>query len=150
MRKPAFLEALNTAPISIFLSEIRFSISFPSSAWSSECTSTEICLHYMCYQHSYFNDTSRFLARYFLRFTVLKCAVTPKFIIVYVGFQVFTAVTLKNTVFWDVMSPDPDDGGDTFLRNVGSYKRYTAYHPRRRYSSRSTSIFPNVWLIILH
>jgi predicted RNA binding protein YcfA (HicA-like mRNA interferase family) len=28
----------------------------------------------------------------------------------------------------------PEDGGDTFLRNVGSHKIYTASHPRRRYS----------------
>jgi hypothetical protein len=32
---------------------------------------------------------------------------------------------------------DPEDGGDTFLRNVG-YKStdYTASYPRRRYSSK--------------
>jgi hypothetical protein len=28
-----------------------------------------------------------------------------------------------------------DDGGDTFLRNVGFYKSHTAQHPRRRHSS---------------
>jgi hypothetical protein len=28
----------------------------------------------------------------------------------------------------------PEDGGDTFLRNVGSHKIYTAPHPRRRHS----------------
>jgi hypothetical protein len=28
-----------------------------------------------------------------------------------------------------------DDGGAKFLRNVGSYKSHTAYHPRRRHSS---------------
>jgi hypothetical protein len=28
-----------------------------------------------------------------------------------------------------------EDGGDTFLRNVGSYKIYTTPHPRRRHSS---------------
>jgi hypothetical protein len=27
------------------------------------------------------------------------------------------------------------DGGDTFLRNVGSYKSYTTSHPIRRHSS---------------
>jgi hypothetical protein len=27
----------------------------------------------------------------------------------------------------------PEDGGDTFLRNVGSHKIYTAPHPRRRH-----------------
>jgi hypothetical protein len=29
----------------------------------------------------------------------------------------------------------PEDGGDTFHRNVGSHKIYMAPHPRRRYSS---------------
>jgi hypothetical protein len=29
----------------------------------------------------------------------------------------------------------PEDGGDTFLRNVGSHKIFTAPHPRRRHSS---------------
>jgi hypothetical protein len=29
----------------------------------------------------------------------------------------------------------PEDRGDTFLRNVGSHKIYTAPHPRRRHSS---------------
>jgi hypothetical protein len=28
----------------------------------------------------------------------------------------------------------PEDGGDMFLRNVGSHKIYTAPHPRRRHS----------------
>jgi hypothetical protein len=28
-----------------------------------------------------------------------------------------------------------EDEGDTFFRNVGSYKIYTAPHPRRRHSS---------------
>jgi hypothetical protein len=28
-----------------------------------------------------------------------------------------------------------EDGGNTFLRNIGSYKIYTAPHPRRRHSS---------------
>jgi hypothetical protein len=31
--------------------------------------------------------------------------------------------------------PHDEDGGDTFLRNVGSYKIYMAPNPRRRYSS---------------
>jgi hypothetical protein len=30
----------------------------------------------------------------------------------------------------------PEHGGDTFFRNVGSHKIYTAAHPRRRHSSR--------------
>jgi hypothetical protein len=29
----------------------------------------------------------------------------------------------------------PDEGGDTLLQNVGSYKSHMAYHPRRRHSS---------------
>jgi hypothetical protein len=29
----------------------------------------------------------------------------------------------------------PDDGGDTFLRNVGSHKNYTAPHPKKRHIS---------------
>jgi hypothetical protein len=29
----------------------------------------------------------------------------------------------------------PEDGGDTFLRNVGSRKIYTAPHPRKQHSS---------------
>jgi hypothetical protein len=29
----------------------------------------------------------------------------------------------------------PEDGGDTFLRNVGSHKIYMVPHPRRRHSS---------------
>jgi hypothetical protein len=32
----------------------------------------------------------------------------------------------------------PENGGDTFFRNVGSHKIYTAPHPRRRYSSQTT------------
>jgi hypothetical protein len=34
----------------------------------------------------------------------------------------------------------PEDGGDTFLRNVGSHKIYTAPHPRRRHSSETDDI----------
>jgi hypothetical protein len=63
-----------------------------------------------------------------------------------VGFEVFTAVVLKIIFFWD-MTPcsarcfaelfyHPEDGGDTFLRNVGYHStHYTASYPRRRYSS---------------
>jgi hypothetical protein len=29
----------------------------------------------------------------------------------------------------------PDEGGSKYLRNVGSYKSHTAYHPRRHHSS---------------
>jgi hypothetical protein len=99
-------------------------------------------------------------------------------------FEVFTAVTLKNAVFWDVAPCRScvnrsfggtyrfhlqdrkigeqgngvsrwlqsastcsrcflarrffysEDEGDTFLRNFGSHKIYTAPHPRRRHSSK--------------
>jgi hypothetical protein len=73
-----------------------------------------------------------------------------------VRFEVFTAVTMKKAVFWDVASCSScvnrrfgatrsrwflvreffylEDGGDTFLRNVGLYKNYTAQHPRWRHS----------------
>jgi hypothetical protein len=37
-----------------------------------------------------------------------------------------------------------DNGGDTFLRNVGSYKSHTASHPRRRYSSTVTAVKPQI------
>jgi hypothetical protein len=37
----------------------------------------------------------------------------------------------------------PDDGGDTFYRNVCSYKRHTASHPRRRHFS----VCLYLWLI---
>jgi hypothetical protein len=89
----------------------------------------------------------------------------------YVGFEVFTVVTMKNAVFWDVAPcrscvnrrfggmyhlPSarncglpatclwwflalgffyPEDGGDTFLRNVGSHKIYMAPHRRRWHTS---------------
>jgi hypothetical protein len=74
-----------------------------------------------------------------------------------VGFEVFTVVTMKNAVFWDVAPIGscrnshfrgtyptdsllaiyygfssltdffyPEDGGDMFLRNVGSYKTHKA------------------------
>jgi hypothetical protein len=36
------------------------------------------------------------------------------------------------------------DGGDTFFRNVGSHKIYTAPHPRRRYSSYSPPWKPQI------
>jgi hypothetical protein len=35
----------------------------------------------------------------------------------------------------DVAESRPENEGDTFLRNVGSHKIYTAPHPRRRHSS---------------
>jgi hypothetical protein len=48
-----------------------------------------------------------------------------------VRFVVFTAVTLKNAVFWDVTpcesSRHPDDGDVKFLPNISSYKSHTVY-----------------------
>jgi hypothetical protein len=41
----------------------------------------------------------------------------------------------------------PEDGGDTFFRNVGSHKMYTASHPRRRHSSVNiffSSVYDNM------
>jgi hypothetical protein len=79
-------------------------------------------------------------------------------------FEVFTAVTMKNAVLWDVTQCgscmnrrfggtatcsswflacgffNPKDGGDTFLRNVGSHKIHTAPHPRRRHSPRNSRL----------
>jgi hypothetical protein len=40
----------------------------------------------------------------------------------------------------------PEDGGDTFLRNVGSHKIYTTPHPRRRHSS-GDKVFEGVFLV---
>jgi hypothetical protein len=34
----------------------------------------------------------------------------------------------------------PEDGGDTFLRNFGSYKIYKALHPRRRHFSDKITV----------
>jgi hypothetical protein len=65
-----------------------------------------------------------------------------------VRFEVFAAVIMKNAVFWGVTpfrscvnrlfggKPIfyPEDGGDTFVPNVGLHKIYTAPHPRRRHS----------------
>jgi hypothetical protein len=54
-----------------------------------------------------------------------------------VRFEVFTAMTMKDAVFWDVAP----DGGDTVLRNVGEQNIYTAPHPRRQHSSVFCSSF---------
>jgi hypothetical protein len=59
-----------------------------------------------------------------------------------VGFEVFTEVVMKSIIFWDMTQMltrwfaelffDPEDGGDTFLRNVGCNSTdYTASYPRR-------------------
>jgi hypothetical protein len=50
--------------------------------------------------------------------------------LVYVRFEVFTAVTLMNVIFLDVTPcgscKNPDDGGAKFLRIIGSYKSHAA------------------------
>jgi hypothetical protein len=66
-----------------------------------------------------------------------------------VKFQVLTAASMKFRVAWDVapcshveidlcskgvycLKHHPDDGGSTYLRNIGQLQRdYTALHPRR-------------------
>jgi hypothetical protein len=79
---------------------------------------------------------------------------------IYMRFEVITAVTMRNAVFWDVASCRscvnrrfrgtllqsaatcsrwllargffyPEDGGDTFLRNVSSHKTYTELHSQK-------------------
>jgi hypothetical protein len=51
--------------------------------------------------------------------------------------EVFTALTMKNAVFWDVTPCGcckyRSFGGVIFLRNVDSYKSRTASRPRRRH-----------------
>jgi hypothetical protein len=76
---------------------------------------------------------------------------------IYVRFEVLTAVTMKTAVLWDVAPCRsavtcsrwfpafeffyPEDGGDTFFRNVGSH---TAPYPRRRHSSSALNLFKRV------
>jgi hypothetical protein len=69
-----------------------------------------------------------------------------------VRFEVSTAAIIKN-VFWDVTpygsvrtDDSEEDGGDTFLRNVGSYKSHKASHPRRRYSSQKCLFVIRCWI----
>jgi hypothetical protein len=47
------------------------------------------------------------------------------------------------------VAADPEDGGDTFLRNVGSHKIYTAPHPKRRHSSVTTVKTSNLTIPLL-
>jgi hypothetical protein len=73
--------------------------------------------------------------------------------------EVFMAVTMKNPVFLDVtprgsfknwhfgvtyLLHHSYDGDYMFLRNVRSYKSYTASHPRRRHSSLDIC-FPRIY-----
>jgi hypothetical protein len=55
-----------------------------------------------------------------------------------VGFEVFTAASMKMAVFWVVVPCNPDDGGSKDPRNVGELLPvYTALQPRSRSSSSS-------------
>jgi hypothetical protein len=49
---------------------------------------------------------------------------------IYIRFEVFTAVTMKNAVFWDVTPrgscKNGRFGATKFLRNIGSYKSHAA------------------------
>jgi hypothetical protein len=62
--------------------------------------------------------------------------------VLYIRFEVFTAVIMKSIIFClppayllvlaEIIFFDPEDGGDMFLRNVGwNSTDYTASHPRR-------------------
>jgi hypothetical protein len=103
----------------------------------------------------------------------------------YVRFELFTAVTMKNAVFWDVapcrsyvsrhfwgtyclhlvgrkirergtcvsrwlQTAHPrefyyrEEGGHTFLRNVGSHKIYTAPYPRTQHSSNKCIVLEHL------
>jgi hypothetical protein len=42
----------------------------------------------------------------------------------------------------------PEDRGDTFLRNIGSHKIYTAPHPRKRQSSNFMKICQMVKMLL--
>jgi hypothetical protein len=44
----------------------------------------------------------------------------------------------------------PEDGGDTFLRNIGSHKNYTVPHPRKRHSSGRINISPHKKFYFFH
>jgi hypothetical protein len=51
----------------------------------------------------------------------------------HVRFEVSTAVTMMSLLFRSVPARlvHPEDGGDTILRNIGSYKSHTTSSPRR-------------------
>jgi hypothetical protein len=56
-----------------------------------------------------------------------------------VRFEVSTAVTMMIIIIWEMTTllcnllalVHPEDGGDTILRNVGSYKSHMVSSPRR-------------------
>jgi hypothetical protein len=114
----------------------------------------------------------------------------------FVRFEVFTGVTMKDSVSWDVglcrscvnrcleeriasifrveksASEEPawaggcrltcscwflthrffypEDGSDTFLRNVGSHNIYRAPHPRRRHSSCCFFFVPIILILVFN
>jgi hypothetical protein len=43
----------------------------------------------------------------------------------------------------------PEDGGDAFLRNVGSHTIYMVPHPRRRHSSGVTTVWPLCFMLCI-
>jgi hypothetical protein len=70
---------------------------------------------------------------------MLDAVETPGLSINFVRFEVFTGVTVKAAAtcscwFLACGFLYPEDGGDTFLQNVGLHNIYTAQHPRRQHS----------------
>jgi hypothetical protein len=61
-----------------------------------------------------------------------------------VSSQRASAASYGQCCYWLTDSLHPNDGWDTFLRNVGSYKSHTASHPRRRYSSETLLEFVRI------
>jgi hypothetical protein len=47
----------------------------------------------------------------------------------------YTALAVTSNCSTLLRISNPDEGGDTFPRSVGSYKSHTAAHPRRRHAS---------------
>jgi hypothetical protein len=63
--------------------------------------------------------------------------------------SVLESLAIAN-VFWFIDCFHPEDGGDTFLQNVGSYENHTATHPRRRHSSTKQGITKFVVSILMY
>jgi hypothetical protein len=58
--------------------------------------------------------------------------------------------TLAVTSKWNAPKRNtchPDDGGNNFLRNVGSHKNLTAWHPRIRHSSNSNIFYQETYVL---
>jgi hypothetical protein len=64
------------------------------------------------------------------------------------GYTAYQTERKQTARFTLTVALSPDEGGANFLRNVGSYKSHTAYHPRKGHSSyslqfsRQQNIFP--------